>query len=135
MITPELTYLAFAVILLIVHMTAQAGLAVLANGIPWAMGPRDYDTDAGKPGNRAARALTNYAYNFPAFAAVALAVTVAGVNSDGTALGAAIWFWARVVYLPCYIFSVPVLRSVAWVTSVAGLIMMLLPLLFGGAAT
>ncbi|MEM6748705.1 MAG: MAPEG family protein [Pseudomonadota bacterium] len=133
--TPELTYLALAVILMLVHMSAQAGLAVLANGIAWGMSPRDYDTDAGKPASRAARALMNYAYNFPAFAALALAVTMAGVNSDSTALGAMIWFWARVIYLPCYIFAVPVLRSVAWLTSVAGLIMMLLPLLSGGGAS
>ncbi|MEM6748747.1 MAG: MAPEG family protein, partial [Pseudomonadota bacterium] len=100
MMTPELTYLAYAVLLLIVHMMAQAGLAVLANGIAWGMSPRDYDTDPGKPASRAARALTNYAYNMPAFAALALAVTVADVNSDSTALGAAIWVWARVIYLP-----------------------------------
>lgn len=132
--TPELTYLAYAVILLLVHMMAQAGLAVLANGIAWGMSPRDYDTDPGKPANRAARALTNYAYNMPAFAVLALAVTVAGVNTDSTALGAAIWLWARVIYLPAYIFAVPVLRSVAWIASIGGLIMMLGPLLTGGAA-
>lgn len=133
--TPELTYLALAVILLLVHMTAQAGLAVLANGISWGMSPRDYDTDPGKPASRAARALTNYAYNFPAFAALALALATTGLNNDSTAMGAMIWFWARVVYLPCYILAVPVLRSVAWVTSVVGLIMMLLPLLAGGGTS
>ncbi|MEM9844691.1 MAG: MAPEG family protein [Pseudomonadota bacterium] len=130
--TPELTYLAYAVLLLIVHMMAQAGLAVLANGIAWGMSPRDYDTDPGKPASRAARALTNYAYNMPAFAALALAVTVAGVNSDSTALGAAIWVWARVIYLPVYIFGVPLLRSLAWLASLVGLGMMIAPLLSGG---
>lgn len=132
--TPELTHLAYAVILLIVHMMAQAGLAVLANGIAWGMSPRDYDTNPGKPASRAARALTNYAYNMPAFAALALAVTVAGVNTDSTALGAAIWFWSRVVYLPAYILAVPVLRSLAWLASLVGLGMMITPLLSGGAA-
>ena len=84
-------------IFLVIHMVAQAGLAVLTNGIAWGMSPRDYDTDPGKPASRAARALTNYVYNLPAFVARALAVTVADVNSDSTATVAASWCWERVV--------------------------------------
>lgn len=133
--TPELTYLAYAVILLIVHMIVQSGLAVLTNGVAWGMSPRDYDTDPGVPANRAARALTNYAYNLPAFAALALALAIAGLNNESTAFGAAIWFWARIVYLPAYTLGVPVLRSVAWLASVGGLGMMILPLLSVGSAS
>ncbi|MEN0079765.1 MAG: MAPEG family protein [Pseudomonadota bacterium] len=127
--TPELTYLAYATVLLLVHMMVQAAASDLVKGIPWALGSRDENIDPGVLGGRLERALTNYAYNFPAFVALALTLKVTDLSTETTALGAAIWFWARVAFLPLYAIGVPLLRSVAWVVSIAGLAMMILPLL------
>lgn len=129
--TPELTYLAYAVILLLVHMVVQAGASDLAKGVGWALGSRDEARDPGVLGGRLERALTNYAYNFPAFAALALTLKLIELGNETTALGAAIWFWARVAYVLAYASGIPMLRSVAWITSIAGLVMMLLPLVAG----
>ena len=46
-----------------------------------------------------------------------------------TALGAQLYFWARVVYVPLYLAGIPYLRSLAWAVSVAGVLMVLAPLL------
>ena len=43
-------------------------------------------------------------------------------------LGAEIWFGARLVYLPLYAFGVRQLRSLVWLVSIAGLGMIVAPL-------
>jgi len=127
--TPELTYVVYAVILLIVHMVVQATASDLSKGLIWALGSRDEHREQNALSIRLEKALTNYAYNFPAFAAVALMLMVSELGTETTALGAAIWFWARVAYVPCYAFGIPLIRSVAWLTSIGGLGLMILPLL------
>lgn len=46
-----------------------------------------------------------------------------------TATGAALWFWARVAYIPAYASGIPLVRSIAWFASLGGLLLMILPLL------
>jgi len=50
---------------------------------------------------------------------------VAQCASPTTALGAQLYFWARVVYLPVYVVGIPYLRTLVWVVSLAGLLMVL----------
>ena len=127
--TPELTYLTYAVILLIVHMIIQATLSDLSKGIGWALGPQDEAREQNEIAGRVERALRNYVYNLPAFIALALMLNVTDLGTASTATGAALWFWARVAYIPAYASGLPLVRSVAWLVSLAGLAMMLLPLL------
>jgi len=58
-----------------------------------------------------------------------LAVVATGQADAWTALGVKLWFWARVVYVPLYLYGVRYARSVAWIVSIAGLLLLLLPLL------
>lgn len=127
--TPELTYLVYAVILLIVHMFVQATFSDLSKGLPWALGPQDEPREQNAVAGRIDRALRNYVYNFPAFIALALVLAVTEQNTAGTATGAAIWFWARVAYVPAYASGIPLIRSIMWFVSLGGLLMMILPLL------
>ncbi|WP_299283789.1 MAPEG family protein [uncultured Tateyamaria sp.] len=127
--TPELTYLAYAVILLIAHAIIQATFSDLSKGLGWALGPQDEERDQPPVAGRIERALGNYLETLPAFIALALALAVTGLNTETTALGAAIWFWARVAYIPAYASGIPMVRSVVWFISLAGLVMMMLPLL------
>lgn len=127
--TPELTYLTYAVILLIAHMFIQATASDLSKGIGWALGPQDEQRDPSQIAGRLERALTNYVYNLPAFIALALILKVTDLGTTTTALGAAIWFWARVAYIPAYASGLPLVRSVAWFASLVGLVLMILPLL------
>lgn len=127
--TPELTYLTYAVILLIAHMLVQATASDLSKGIGWALGPQDEKREPSLVAGRLERALTNYVYNLPAFVALAIMLAITGLNSETTALGAAIWFWARVAYVPAYASALPMARSIAWFVSLAGLVLMILPLL------
>lgn len=127
--TPELTYLTYAVVLLIVHMLIQATFSVLSKGIAWGLGSQDEQRDPSIVAGRLERALRNYVYNLPAFVALALTLKVTDLGTAATATGAALWFWARVAYVPAYASGIPYVRSVAWFASVVGLVMMIGPLL------
>ena len=126
---PELTYLVYAVILLIGHMFVQATFSDLSKGLGWALGPQDETREPSVVAGRLERALRNYVYNLPAFIALALVLAVTEANTASTATGAAIWFWARLAYVPAYASGIPLVRSIAWFASLAGLAMMILPLI------
>lgn len=127
--TPELQYLIYGVILLIAHALIQATFSDLSKGLGWALGPQDEARDQNVVAARVQRALKNYLETFPAFVALALALAVTGLGDSTSALGAAVWFWARVAYIPAYASGIPLVRSIAWFASLGGLAMMILPLL------
>lgn len=126
--TPELQYLVYGVILLIVHVLVQATFSDLSKGIGWALGPQDEDREQSVVAARIQRALRNYLETLPAFIALALTLAVTQMGTATSALGAAIWFWARVAYIPAYASGIPLVRSVAFFASLAGLVMMILPM-------
>jgi uncharacterized MAPEG superfamily protein len=121
-LTPEIAYLALASVLLGVHIAAQSLLLVRDLGRDYNAGPRDEEREPGVVGARAERALRNFLETFAAFAALALAVTVTGKADWWSGFGAALYFWARVVYLPLYLGGVPYFRSAVWLVSAAGII-------------
>lgn len=122
--TPELTYLIYGVILLIVHIVLQSTISDLAKGLGWALGPQDERREQPVVADRIERALKNYTETFAGFAALALVIALTEQSNGTSALGAALWFWARVAYIPAFASGIPLVRSVAWLTSMAGLVLM-----------
>ena len=43
-------------------------------------------------------------------------------------MGAQLYFWARVAYIPAYALGISYVRTAIWAASMAGLVMVLLPL-------
>jgi uncharacterized MAPEG superfamily protein len=70
---------------------------------------------------RAVRAAANTFENFVFFAALALVAQAAGATGERVLLGAQIFLWARIVYLPVYVAGIPFLRTGVWAVSIAGL--------------
>jgi uncharacterized MAPEG superfamily protein len=77
------------------------------------------------------RAQANFQETFPIALVALLGVVIAGRTSQWTALGGWIWLGARIIYLPLYFVGVPVVRTVVWTISMAGVAMVLWPLLRG----
>lgn len=128
--TTELHVLAWACVLAIVHIWAAIRAKTRQYGSKWNVGARDEDLPPlGALASRLARAQANYLETFPLMAAAVLIVSVAGLESRWTALGALIWLAARIVYLPLYAFGVPVLRTLVYTLSLIGLFMVLWPAL------
>jgi uncharacterized MAPEG superfamily protein len=128
--TTEYQMLLWTVVLGLVQLVVHVLAAIKVRGLGWALGPRD----AAMPrlegvGGRLDRSFYNLLETFPFFAAVVLVGGALGVHSSMTALGAQIFFWARVVYIPVYALGLPAVRTGIWGVSVVGIVMLLTPIL------
>jgi uncharacterized MAPEG superfamily protein len=122
---PELMYLAWSVVLAIVHMLVTVVALFSHSGLMVTVGNRANLPELPGWGGRAVRANDNMAQNLVLFAAVVLAVVVTGTTNATTLLGAQLFFWARVAYAVCYIGGLPWLRTGSWLVSIAGVLMIL----------
>ncbi len=128
----EITILAWAAILLIVHVFAAVHLKTRQYGRSWNVGARDEPVPPLNPvAGRLQRAEANFLETLPIAIIALLGVVIANRTSASTALGGWIWLGARVVYLPLYGAGIPVIRTIAFVVSIIGLAMVLKPLLVG----
>jgi uncharacterized MAPEG superfamily protein len=126
----EIVLLGWGIVLLIVQLFLQTLAAVGEFGLPYALSPRDDGrTLTGKLGARIERAFYNLLETFPAFAALALALALTGKTGGLGALGAHLWFWSRIVYVPVYVFGIPGLRTAVWTISILGIVLMLIALI------
>jgi uncharacterized MAPEG superfamily protein len=125
----ELAVLGWGCILAFIHIFVAVQVKTRQYGTKWNMGARDEELPPITPlGGRLARAQANFLETFPVFiAAVVLALSVG--STEGTRLGAWLWLGGRVAYLPLYAVGVPVVRSVAWIVSIVGIVLMLMPTL------
>ena len=122
----ELTMLAWAIVLGLVQIALAATFSSTQRGLGWAAGPRDGTPPAiSTLAARMVRAAANFLETFALFAAAVLAVMVAGKSNETTVLGAQIYFWARVAYVPSYAVGVPFLRTLVWAAAIIGLVMVL----------
>ncbi|HMN70769.1 MAG TPA: MAPEG family protein [Rhodoblastus sp.] len=124
----ELKMLVWSVALTIVQMLVAALGAQTQVGLPPLAGNReDMPALTGWAG-RAARAHRNMLENIVLFATLVLVAQIAGRTNATTALGAQIFFWARLVYAAVYVAGVPWLRTGVWAVSMVGLVMILVQL-------
>jgi uncharacterized MAPEG superfamily protein len=126
---PELTLLAWSVVLAIVHMLISVQAVASAKGLMAAFGNRENMPELPGWGGRAVRANNNMAQNLVVFAAVALAAVVAGRTNNMTLLGAQLFFWGRIAYAVCYLGGIKYLRTGSWLVSIIGVVLILLQLL------
>jgi uncharacterized MAPEG superfamily protein len=119
----ELQMLVWSVGLAIVLVLIAVLGALIQVGLPTLAGNREGLGDCkGWPG-RAQRAHRNLLENLLPFAALVLVANAAGKLNATTALGAQIFFWARVAHPVIYLAGIPYLRTLAWVASMAGILM------------
>ncbi len=78
---------------------------------------------------RLQRAQSNFMETFPFFAAAVLAVVLTQRQDGMTAVAVQLYFWARLIYLPLYAAGVPYVRSLVWLVSLLGIVMLLWALL------
>jgi uncharacterized MAPEG superfamily protein len=122
----ELKILGWCIALGLVSVFVGAGFATAQRGLAWNAGNRDGDPKPlTGPAARAVRANLNFLETFAFFAASVLAVVAANKTSAHTALGAELYFWARVAYLPIYIIGIPYLRTLVYAVSIWGLLQVL----------
>jgi uncharacterized MAPEG superfamily protein len=121
--SPDLYYLLMSTILCFVQMLIAATGANTQVGLPALAGNREGLPEiVGWPG-RARRAHLNMIENLVLFSALVLIAAVAGKANATTAMGAMIFFWARLAYALIYLIGIPWLRTLAWLVGVIGMAM------------
>ena len=90
-------------------------------GLLAAMGNRDKVEDCSGFPARTDRAAKNMLENMVLFTALALVASVGGVTDPHVELGARIFYWARLAYIPIYMVGIPVARTGIWAISVIGM--------------
>ncbi|MGQ0558864.1 MAG: MAPEG family protein [Sphingosinicella sp.] len=97
--------------------TQEVGLATLA-------GNREIMPSVSGWAGRARRAHLNMLESLAIFAILVLVVHVTGKANEVTAFGATLFFWGRLVYAIVYLAGLPWLRTLVWLASVAGLLIL-----------
>jgi uncharacterized MAPEG superfamily protein len=127
----ELQMLFCSVLLGLAQLLAAAMLSTRDKGVAHNLSPRD---DQGAPASvltgRMQRAFANFKETFAFFAAAVLLVTILGRESELSAWGAQLYFWARLAYVPVYAAGIPGLRSAIWTVSLVGLLLVLASIAF-----
>lgn len=128
--TIELTMLVWTLVLAIVQILLFDFARTNQYGLKWNTGARD---DAmpplGKVAGRLQRAQNNLFETLPLFIGAVLVAHLTGRENTITAIGAQVYFWGRVAYVPLYAAGVRMLRSIVWTVSAAGLLAIFVALL------
>ena len=123
----EIQMLCWAVVLGLAQLVIATTLATRDQGLAFNMSARDAAPPSVSPlAARMLRAFGNFKETFVFFAVAVLVVTVLNKHNASSALGAQIYFWARVVYVPVYAAGIPVARTLVWAASIFGLVTVLL---------
>jgi uncharacterized MAPEG superfamily protein len=123
----EIQMLCWSVVLGLVQLVIATSLATKDQGLPYNLSPRDLPSPpVSIMAGRFQRAFGNFRETFVYFAVAVLLVTMTASSNSMSALGAQIYFWARLIYVPVYAAGIPVVRTIVWTASIVGLVMVLL---------
>lgn len=130
-LTTDLRVLAYtAALALLIPVVYLIGRIRTQGGLKWGLGNRD-QPPLEVPGwaKRAERAHANLTENLAPFAILVLVAHVAGEANDLTALGARIFFWARVAHAALYTAGITGLRTLAFIAGLGAEILILIQIL------
>ena len=128
----ELHLLGATLILALVQILLTAHLRTRQYGIKWNAGPRDEAMPPLNPlAGRMLRAQQNLFETLPLFIGAVLAAAVAGRLGMLTSIGAHLYFFGRLAYVPLYAIGVPYVRSLVWVAATVGLVLVIVGLFWG----
>jgi uncharacterized MAPEG superfamily protein len=123
--TLDLTLVAYACALTWVMVFSTAFIRARAwtpAGMAVAFGNRDRPPVA-QPAwlERSERAAKNMLESLPLFIGLVAVAHLGGRTGPRVELGAQLFFWARAAYWPIYLAGIPVVRTMIWWVSIAGL--------------
>ncbi len=124
--TPLLEIVSWSVVLGLAQLLIATLFMVRQRGLRWALGPRDAPMAplAGIAG-RLERCVRNFLETFVLFLAATWLAHSSGHTGGIVLLGAELYLWGRVLYVPLYASGVPVVRTVAWAVATAGIVLIL----------
>jgi uncharacterized MAPEG superfamily protein len=126
---PELNLLVWSTALAVVQVLVAVTGAFTQVGLMKLVGNReDMPRLVGWVG-RAERAHLNILQNLVLFAVLVLVAVLTNRTNDMTLLGAQLFFWGRIAYALIYLAGIQWLRTLSWLVSVIGLVLIFLQLI------
>lgn len=129
--TTELKLLAWTLVLALVQIMIPSQLRNKETGTAYNASPRD---DPGPPvgvlTGRFQRAQRNLYETLPLFGFAVLLAHAGGREGALTLWGAWIYLIGRIVYVPLYAAGIPYVRSIVWLISFVGFVLVLLAVLW-----
>jgi uncharacterized MAPEG superfamily protein len=122
----ESTMLLWSVVLGLVQIVIATIAANKDVGLPYNLSSRDEAAPPlSKMTGRLVRAGANFRETFGLFAVSVILVMLLHRQNGSSAIGAQIYFWSRLVYIPVYALGIQVVRTIVWTLSIVGLVMVL----------
>jgi uncharacterized MAPEG superfamily protein len=123
----ELQMLLWSCVLGILHIMLAAAASTRQRGMQWNLSSRGQEMPplTGAAG-RLSRASDNFKETFPYFLAAVVILQLLSKNNSVSALGAEIYLFGRMVYLPLYAFDVKYLRTAVWAVATGGIVLILI---------
>jgi uncharacterized MAPEG superfamily protein len=125
---PELNLLVWAAALAVVQVLVAVMGAFNQVGLMKLVGNREDMPKLTGWAGRAERAHLNMVLNLGLFAVLVLVAVVAGKTNAMTYLGAQLFLWSRVAYAIIYVAGIIWLRTLSWLVSIIGLLLIFLEL-------
>jgi uncharacterized MAPEG superfamily protein len=125
----DIKLLIWSVALTLVQAVIAVIGAQLQVGLPMLAGNRENLPVIVGWAGRAQRAHRNMLENLVLFGLLVLVANATGKANATTALGAELFFWARIAYAVIYLAGIPWARTAAWGVSVVGLLLIFLQLI------
>jgi|SRR5579883_658994 len=119
----DLKLLVWSVALTLVQAVIAVIGAQMQVGLPPLVGNREKFPELSGWAGRAQRAHRNMLEHLVLFAVLVLVANATGKANATTALGAELFFWARIAYAMIYLAGIPWVRTAAWGVSIVGLLM------------
>ena len=130
----ELYWLCACVVLFFFHLLAESVAASRQYSTNELLAARDNLAPQNPSLSRTKRVTQNMIESMIMFTPLVLIAVLAGRTSSLTELGAALFFFARLIFAPLYWFGIPVARTVCWFVGVIGMGLILFQVLpFPGA--
>ncbi len=130
-LTADLRLLAYSAFIVLLMWIPYMVAAMRARGIGRLAGyPTGFYEDLPEWARRAQRAHMNLIENLVPFGALVLVAHVSGAADEVTAIGARLFFWARLVQYVVHVAGIPWLRTLAFVVAWIGNLIILWQILY-----
>ena len=126
----DLIMLVLSAVLALVYVNVQGAVFGTDVGQKIASGPRDALPEISPLAGRAERALRNFLETYPVFIALIVVIEFAQRGDWFTLIGGVLYLVTRTAFLPLYLAGTPGLRSLSWVLSILGLLLMIVGIVF-----
>jgi uncharacterized MAPEG superfamily protein len=122
--------LAASILLGLFHVLLAGALVTSSRGLKWNLSNRDGEpAPVSLHAERAQRAARNFLETFVFFAAAVVCAIASSRDGHLAVLGAQLYFWARLAYLPIYVIGIPVIRTLVWTVAMVGVVMIVMAII------